>query len=184
MATNCKSLIRKSHFADIYVIYLHFSYLYDNTYLYMQGCQSGLKSVGANETFLRPWGKEFIVCLRLRDHKIYRCKCTLCTQKFGALVYMHTSYFKKQHLSTYKHWLPFFCFFINNEKIWKFLGKCITILVRVTPYCIYYILQYFCAQLLMYFQVQNFFVREMCQMRSHKEKLYIDSCIGMQYFCL
>ena len=125
MATNCKSLIRKSHFADIYVIYLHFSYLYDNTYLYM-----------------------------------------------------HTSYFKKTvYISTYKHRLPFFCFFINNEKIWKFLGKCITILVRVTPYCIYYILQYFCAQLLMYFQVQNFFVREMCQMRSHKEKLYIDWCM-------
>ena len=73
----------KNHWRDIAMI--------DSIYTiisYNQGRQTGLKSVGADETFQdflrlsqtsRLRSKEFIVCSRLRDHKIYGCKCTPCT---------------------------------------------------------------------------------------------------------
>ena len=59
-------------------------------YTYIQGHQSSLKSVGAEQALRhfktqRPQEKESIVYSRLRDQKIYGCKCT---HQFGA----HTIY--------------------------------------------------------------------------------------------
>ena len=56
---------------------------------------NGPKKCGCRRDFSRlsetsrPRSKEFIVCSRLRDHKIYGCKCTPCTHQFGALEYYH-----------------------------------------------------------------------------------------------
>ena len=55
---------------------------------------NGPKKCGCRRDFSRlsetsrPRSKEFIVCSRLRDHKISGCKCTHCTHYIGALAYV------------------------------------------------------------------------------------------------
>lgn len=54
------------------------------------------KKCGCRRNFLRLSetsrlrGKEFIICSRLQNHKIYGCKWTRCIRQFGALVILVT----------------------------------------------------------------------------------------------